>query len=62
MCLLIKNCTVVKLHLTPLIWIIDLQRASEILIHEIRNESLGALSFETPEMIAEETATDDVAD
>ncbi len=39
--------------------IIDLQRASEILIHEIRSGALGALSFETPEMIAEETATDD---
>ncbi|MCK4833379.1 MAG: ribosome biogenesis GTPase YlqF [Gammaproteobacteria bacterium] len=40
--------------------IIDLQRASEILIHEIRNGSLGALSFETPEMIAEETAINEV--
>ena len=39
--------------------IIDLQRASEILIHEIRSGALGALSFETPEMIAEETAVDD---
>jgi len=36
--------------------IIDIQRASEILIHEIRNGTLGQLSFETPEMIAEETA------
>jgi ribosome biogenesis GTPase A len=40
--------------------IIDLQRASEILIHEIRSGALGALSFETPEMMAEETATDEV--
>ena len=38
--------------------IIDLQRASEVLIHEIRSGALGALSFETPEMIAEETAVD----
>jgi len=36
--------------------VIDMQRASEILIHEIRSGALGALSFETPEMIAEETA------
>ena len=35
--------------------IIDIQRASEILIHEIRSGVLGALSFETPEMIAQET-------
>ncbi len=34
---------------------IDLQRASEILIHEIRSGALGALSFETPKMIAQET-------
>ncbi len=40
--------------------IIDLQRASEILIHEIRSGALGALSFETPEIIAEETAIMDV--
>lgn len=39
--------------------IIDIQRASEILIHEIRDGTLGALSFETPEMIAQETAVDD---
>jgi len=42
--------------------IIDLQRASEILIHEIRSGALGPLSFETPEMIAEETATETVTD
>jgi len=35
--------------------IIDLQRVSEILIHEIRSGALGLLSFETPEMIARET-------
>jgi len=35
--------------------IIDLQRASEILIHEIRSGALGVLSFETPEMIKQET-------
>ena len=35
--------------------IIDLQRASEILIHEIRSGALGQLSFETPEMIKQET-------
>jgi len=40
--------------------IIDIQRASEILIHEIRSGALGAISFETPVMIAEETATDAV--
>ena len=34
---------------------IDIQRASEILIHEIRDGSIGALSFETPAMIVEET-------
>ncbi len=34
--------------------IIDIQRASEILIHEIRGGSLGAISFETPQMVAEE--------
>jgi len=38
--------------------IVDIQRASEILIHEIRSGALGALSFETPEMIAKETAVD----
>ena len=37
--------------------IIDMQRASEILIHDIRSGALGALSFETPEMIAAETAS-----
>jgi len=36
--------------------IIDIQRAAEILIHEIRSGALGQLSFETPQMIAEETA------
>jgi ribosome biogenesis GTPase A len=35
--------------------VIDMQRASEILIHEIRSGALGLLSFETPEMIAAET-------
>jgi ribosome biogenesis GTPase A len=39
--------------------IIDLQRASEILIHEIRSGALGQLSFETPEMIAEEMVVAD---
>jgi ribosome biogenesis GTPase A len=34
---------------------IDIQRASEILIHEIRSGALGMLSFETPEMIVRET-------
>jgi ribosome biogenesis GTPase A len=34
--------------------IIDIQRASEILIHEIRSGELGALSFETPEMVLSE--------
>lgn len=33
---------------------IDIQRASGILIHEIRSGALGPLSFETPEMIHEE--------
>jgi ribosome biogenesis GTPase A len=36
--------------------VIDLQRASEILIHDIRSGALGRLSFETPEMITAETA------
>ena len=36
--------------------VIDLQRASELLIHDIRSGALGRLSFETPEMIAAETA------
>lgn len=36
--------------------VIDLQRASEILIHDIRSGALGRMTFETPEMIAEETA------
>lgn len=35
--------------------IIDIQRASEILIHDIRSAALGRLSFETPEMILQET-------
>ena len=35
--------------------IIDIQRASEVLIHEIRSGALGALSFETPDMIVKET-------
>ena len=38
--------------------IIDIQRASEILIHEIRSGALGALSFETPQMIAKEIEND----
>ena len=40
--------------------IIDIQRASEILIHEIRDGTLGRLSFETPEMVAEETAAEEI--
>lgn len=39
--------------------IIDIQRASEILIHEIRSGVLGPLSFETPEMVALETVIED---
>ncbi|MBL4711543.1 MAG: ribosome biogenesis GTPase YlqF [Gammaproteobacteria bacterium] len=35
--------------------VIDIQRASEILIHEIRSGALGSISFETPEMILHET-------
>ena len=42
--------------------VIDIQRASEILIHEIRGGTLGRLSFETPEMIAHETAMDDTVE
>ena len=42
--------------------IIDMNRASEILIHEIRSGELGALSFETPAMIAEETAVEEKMD
>jgi ribosome biogenesis GTPase A len=37
--------------------IIDIQRASEILIHEIRSGNLGALSFETPEMVLREVGS-----
>jgi len=40
--------------------IIDLQRVSEILIHEIRSGTLGPLTFETPEMVAEETVVEEV--
>ncbi|MDT8282714.1 MAG: ribosome biogenesis GTPase YlqF [Gammaproteobacteria bacterium] len=39
--------------------IIDIQRVSEILIHEIRSGTLGRLSFETPEMVIRETASDE---
>jgi len=42
--------------------IIDMNRASEILIHEIRSGTLGALSFETPAMIAEETVVEEEID
>ena len=35
--------------------IIDMQRAAEIFIHEIRSGVLGAMSFETPEMIVQES-------
>jgi len=40
--------------------IIDMPRASEILIHEIRNGTLGALSFETPEMLEDERIDEEV--
>ena len=39
--------------------IIDMQRVSEILIHEIRNGALGALSFETPDMMLREIMVED---
>lgn len=42
--------------------IIDIQRASEILIHEIRSGHLGALSFETPEMVLREIAEKQTGD
>jgi len=42
--------------------VIDIQRASEILIHEIRSGALGRLSFETPEMIVRETAVEETVD
>ena len=32
-----------------------MQRAAEIFIHEIRSGVLGAMSFETPEMIVQES-------
>jgi ribosome biogenesis GTPase A len=38
--------------------VIDIQRASEILIHEIRSGTLGRLSFETPEMVESETSVE----
>jgi len=38
--------------------LVDTQRAAEILIHEIRSGVLGALSFETPSMIAQEVSTE----
>jgi ribosome biogenesis GTPase A len=41
--------------------VIDIQRAAEILIHDIRSTALGRLSFETPEMIEQETADDQQA-
>ena len=34
--------------------IVDMQRASEVFINDIRGGALGLLSFETPEMIVEE--------
>ncbi|GLX81573.1 ribosome biogenesis GTPase YlqF [Thalassotalea eurytherma] len=34
--------------------VVDLHKASEILINEIRDKTLGAISFETPEMIERE--------
>ena len=42
--------------------IIDIQRASEILIHEIRSGHLGALSFETPEMVLRDIAEKQTGD
>ncbi|GHE86703.1 ribosome biogenesis GTPase YlqF [Thalassotalea profundi] len=33
---------------------VDLHKASAILIHEIRDKTLGALTFETPEMVEQE--------
>lgn len=42
--------------------VIDIQRAAEILIHEIRDGALGPLSFETPEMIAREKISTKPAD
>lgn len=42
--------------------VIDIQRASEILIHEIRSGTLGRLSFETPEMVEHETVLDEVVE
>ena len=42
--------------------VIDIQRASEILIHEIRSGALGRLSFETPAMIISETEIDSIDD
>lgn len=40
--------------------VVDIQRVSEILIHEIRSGALGTMSFETPEMVAKETAVEEV--
>jgi len=40
--------------------IIDIQRASDILVHEIRIGVFGPLSFETPEMIAKETLVEEL--
>jgi ribosome biogenesis GTPase A len=37
---------------------IDMQRVSEILIHEIRSGALGPLSFETPAMVKQETVVE----
>lgn len=68
----LKQCPAAGIHLLEEIGrrrgclraggIIDIHRASEILIHEIRSGALGRLSFETPDMIAEETAVEPVAD
>ncbi len=41
--------------------VIDMTRAAEILIHEIRSGELGSLSFETPQMIQQESLSDDEA-
>ncbi len=42
--------------------IIDIQRVSEILIHEIRSGTLGPLSFETPEMVIRETTEENTVE
>jgi ribosome biogenesis GTPase A len=37
---------------------VDMTRAADLLLREIRSGKMGQISFETPELIAEEKASD----